>query len=158
MTRKRSRSNGASVAPVGSKTEPEAQLTDEQWLLIADLFKSGPPSEKGGRPRKSPRPCVEGILWVLRSGARWKDLPKSFPSYTTCWRRLRDWTEAGIWKKAWKRLLGKLHRRGGIRWDECVADGTFSPAKKGVNRSGRRNAAREPRQWFSLTGAAHRSP
>jgi hypothetical protein len=56
-----------------SKTEPKLQLTDEQWVLIADLFPWKPPTRKGGRPAIPPRPCLEGILWVLRSGARWKD-------------------------------------------------------------------------------------
>jgi transposase len=112
--------------------EPEPQLSDEQWSLIADLFPDAPPSEKGGRPRRSSRECVEGILWVLRSGARWKDLPAHFPSAPTCWRRFKAWTEAGLWKTAWARLLRKLHRRGRINWQEAMADGTFSSAKKGA--------------------------
>ena len=74
----------------GSRMEPVAclvssQLTDEQWRLISDLFAAAKPNPHGGRPRADPRQCLEGILWVLRSGARWKDLPRSFPSYVTCW-------------------------------------------------------------------------
>ena len=115
-----------------SRKEPELQLTDEQWLLIADLFSDPPPSEKGGRPRRTARDCVEGILWVLRTGARWRDLPRYFPSSPTCWRRFKAWTEAGIWKMAWARLLRNLDRRGRIRWQEAMADGTFSSAKKGA--------------------------
>ena len=68
-------------------------LTDEQWALIADLF--APPRRNPsdpGRPRADVRHCFEGILWVLRSGARWKDLPRSFPSYVTCWRRFMEWS------------------------------------------------------------------
>jgi transposase len=116
----------------GSTTEPKPQLTDEQWLLIADLFSNDPPGPAGGRPRVAPRDCVEGILWVLRSGARWKDLPKHFPSYPTCWRRLQEWTGLGLWQKAWTRLLRKLTDRGAIAWEESIADGMFSPAKKGA--------------------------
>ena len=119
----------------GSRTEPKAELTDKQWLLIADLFANPDPSPAGGRPRVEPRPCLEGILWVLRSGARWKDLPERFPSPCTCWRRHREWTEAGAWEKAWARLLLKLDRRGRLRWDEGFADATFVPAKKGVKGS-----------------------
>jgi len=125
--------NRSRVLDAGSTTEPEPQLTDEQWLLIADLFPDKPPGPKGGRRRRLSRPCVEGILWVLRSGARWKDLPKSFPSYPTCWRRLQRWTELGLWQKAWMRLLRKLTNLGEIEWEESIADGMFSPAKKGVN-------------------------
>ena len=128
---KRSRMHEAE-RPAGSRMEPEPQLTDEQWLLIADLFVDEPPSEKGGRPRRSSRECVEGILWVLRTGARWRDLPGHFPSPPTCWRRFRAWTEAGLWRLAWARLLRKLDRRGRIDWEEAMADGTFSSAKKGA--------------------------
>lgn len=116
----------------GSTKELDKQLTDEQWLLIANLFPDPPPSPKGGRPRAPTRDCVEGILWVLRSGARWKDLPQGFPSPPTCWRRFREWTEAGIWKQAWARLLRKLDRGGRIDWSESMADGTFASAKKGA--------------------------
>ena len=119
-------------ARAGSRMEPESQLNDEQWLLIANLFPDEPPSEKGGRPRRASRECVEGILWVLRTGARWKDLPARFPSPPTCWRRFQAWTEAGLWKVAWARLLRKLNRRGSIDWQEAMADGTFSSAKKGA--------------------------
>lgn len=150
---KRSRKRRAK-ARAGSRTEPKLQLTDEQWLLIADLFPDERPSEKGGRPRRSARECFEGILWVLRTGARWKDLPAHFPSPPTCWRRFKAWTEAGLWKEAWARLLRKLDRRGRIHWEEAIADGTFSSAKKGVNASARPNAAREPRRWSSPMAAA----
>ena len=128
---KRSRTHEA-ARPAGSRMEPEPQLTDEQWSLIADLFPDELPSEKGGRPRRNSRECVEGILWVLRTGARWRDLPAHFPSPPTCWRRFRAWTDAGLWKMAWARLLRKLDRRSRIDWEEAMADGTFSSAKKGA--------------------------
>ena len=54
----------------GSRTEPKPQLTEEQWILIADLFPTPEITRLGGRPRVESRVCVEGILWVLRSGAR----------------------------------------------------------------------------------------
>ena len=127
-----------------SRTEPKPQLTDEQWLLIEDLFPWEPPSRLGGRPKVPPRACFEGILWVLRTGARWKDLPKHFPSPATCWRRLEEWTESGIFEKAWTRLLRKLDRIGRLDWEETHADGTFSPAKKGAPRLVGPSEAREP--------------
>lgn len=61
-------------------------LTDEQWLKIEPLLPKPRKSRKGGRPLLPDRPVFEGILWVLRSGARWKDLPPEYPSPTTCWR------------------------------------------------------------------------
>ena len=98
----------------GAKTVPQPELTDEQWSLIKDLFPEVPAF---GRPRIAPRPCLEGILWMLRAGCRWKDLPERFPSYATCWRRLREWVEADIFQKVWSRLLKKLDRLGKIDWE-----------------------------------------
>ena len=128
---KRSRGNaGSRMEPDLNELQPE--LTDEQWLLIADLFSHAPPGPKGGRPRANSRACFEGILWVLRSGARWKDLPSRFPSYATCWRRFAAWSAEGIWEKALCRLLRKLDRQGKVDWAEGFADATFASAKKGA--------------------------
>ena len=123
------------VSLAGPRMEPKRVLSDEQWQLIANLFPQESPGPHGGRPKAEPRRCVEGILWVLRSGARWKDLPKGFPSYPTCWRRLREWTLAGVWQRAWSQLLHKLDRAGRIDWDQSLADGMLVPAKKGVSAS-----------------------
>jgi transposase len=112
--------------------EPEPQLTDKQWRLISDLFVDPTPSEQGGRPRIPPRPCVEGILGVLRTGARWRDLPKSFPGYATCWRRFCDWTADGVWEQAWRRLVHRLDQRQRVNFQESFADGTFASEKKGA--------------------------
>lgn len=130
-----------------SKTDPKPELTEEQWLRIADLFPWRPPSRAGGRPRVEPRPCLEGILWILRTGTRWKDLPKSFPSPATCWRRLQEWTTTGRFAKAWERCLGQLDGMGRIDVEEALADGTFAKAKKGAHWSARPSAARGPRSW-----------
>lgn len=118
----------------GSRTAPTPYLSDEQWLLIEDLFPHPPVAPQGGRPRVPPRPCLEGVLWVLHTGARWKDLPMQYPSPTTCWRRLREWTDAGVFLAAWRRLLRKLDRFKGINWEEAIGDGSFSRAKKGAPR------------------------
>ncbi|WP_397571881.1 transposase [Schlesneria sp. T3-172] len=77
----------------GSRTVRKPFLDDAQWNSIKDLFANPLPSPLGGRPRVEPRPCLEGILWVLKGGGRWQDLPERYPSPATCWRRLKDWTE-----------------------------------------------------------------
>ena len=128
----------------GSRTVPTTFLTDAQWNFIQDLFENPDPSPQGGRPRIDPRPCLEGILWILRTGSQWKHLPERYPSPATCWRRHRDWTEAGLIIKAWKRLLRLLDRRQQLNWSLAMGDGTFSPAKKGVWRSARPRRAKAP--------------
>jgi transposase len=121
---------GSGVEPDSNGVQP--QLTDEQWLLISDVIPVPVPDPRGGRPRTDARRCLEGILWVLRSGARWKDLPRSFPSYVTCWRRFVEWSSAGVWDQAWGRLVEQLDRRGDVEWEQGFADGTFASAKKGA--------------------------
>jgi transposase len=144
----RSRTDGAELALAGSRMEPDCRLTDEQWQLISDLFPEHEYRPSGGRPIADSRACVEGILWVLKSGARWRDLPKHFPSPSTCWRRHGAWTRNGIWAQAWSRLLRLLKQQGLLKLDEALADGTFSPAKKGALVSARPNEAKGPRSWF----------
>ena len=78
-----------------AKTEPF--VTDEQWAKFEPLLPEYPPSPKGGRKRKGNREVFEGIAWVLRSGACWKDLPEQHASPSTCCRRLQGWEEQGIW-------------------------------------------------------------
>src|SRR4051794_37545054 len=119
----------------GSRTAPKSFLSDSQWVLLDDLLADPPPSPLGGRPRVPPRACLEGIIWVLTSGARWQDLPERYPSPSTCWRRLREWTDDGRFLAAWELLLGKLDRLKGINWEEAIGDGSFVRAKKGAPTS-----------------------
>ena len=81
-----------------------SELTDEQWAHIAPLLPEPQASPNGGPQPIANRPVFEGILWVLRSGARWQDLPVRYPSPSTCWRRLRAWEAQGIWLKAWRMI------------------------------------------------------
>ena len=110
---------------------PHPQLSDEQWMLISDVFPVPVPDPRGGRPRTDARRCLEGILWVLHSGARWKDLPRSFPSYVTCWRRFVEWSSAGVWDQAWRRLVEQLGRRGEADWSKDTPTAHSHRQKKG---------------------------
>lgn len=104
---------GSRMGPESCPMRPE--LSDEQWSLISDLSKDPAPDPRGGRPRADARRCVEGILWILRTGARWKDLPRLFSSYVTCWRRFEQWSNDGVWDRAWRRLIFKLDRQGDVK-------------------------------------------
>lgn len=126
-------------------------LTDEQWKIIEPLLPESRGSPKGGPKPKLNRPCFEGILWVLRSGARWKDLPERYPSPSTCWRRLRDWEASGVWLRAWRALLCELDERQALDWEECFTDASFSPAKKGATQSEQPNAERVRSGWWWQT-------
>jgi len=94
-----------------------SELTDEQWSKIEPLIPKRNTSKKGRRKRVEDRRCFEGILWVLRSGARWKDLPAQYPSPATCWDRLHQSGDAGVWLNLWRNFLGELNEEGTLSWD-----------------------------------------
>ena len=100
------------------------------------------------RPRADDRKVLEGILWMLRSGARGQDLPEAFPSPSTCWRRLRDWEEQEVWLEIWRAFLGELNERQQLKWSEAFLDGSFAPAKKGAAESAKPSGARGRRGWW----------
>jgi transposase len=105
-----------------------SDLTDAQWRRIRPLL---PKPAKTGRPRADDRQTLNGILWVLRSGARWQDVPRPYGSPTTCWRRLVTWQLTGTWTRIWQALLASLDAQDRLRWSQAFLDGSFVPAKKG---------------------------
>ena len=109
-------------------------VTDEQWIRLEPLLPKPKPSAKGGRKPRDNREVFDGIIWVLRSGARWNDLPDRYPSASTCWRRLQQWEEQGVWLKIWPKFLSQLDQQGQLDWEETFADGSFASAKKGPMR------------------------
>jgi transposase len=125
-------------------------LTDEQWEHIKPFIPQRHVSPKGGRPPADDRKCFEGILWVLRSGARWRDLPDEFPSPSTCWRRINEWMDAGVFIEMWHAFLDKLDQQGRLDWDEVFVDGSFAPAKKGAPTLEKPSVAREQSGWWWL--------
>ena len=121
-------------------------LSDAQWAKLESLL---PKYSSAGRPWKDNRAVLEGILWVLKTGARWRDLPSDFGvSPATCWRRLRLWEEHDVWLKVWRRFLAELDTRGQLDWSESFIDGSFAPAKKGATASAKPSAARERSGWW----------
>lgn len=126
-------------------------LTDAQWEKIEPLMPTMPKGKKGGRPWAENRDVLSGILWVLKTGARWRDLPETYPSDSTCWRRLKEWEEQGLWLDIWRVFLGELDEKGWLEWDECFADGSFSPAKKGAIASEKPKREKEQSFWWWST-------
>jgi transposase len=79
---------------------------------------------------------------VVRTGARWQDIPVDFPSGSTCWRRLREWAGEGILEEIHAILIEELDNLGALDFEELLADATFIRAKKGVTRLGKPRLAR----------------
>lgn len=127
------------------------RLTDAQWARIAPELPRQRVSRRGGRPPVGHRDVLDGILWVLKTGARWRDVPTGYPSGSTCWRRLRHWDRDGTWLRLWRAFLGQLDARGRLQWEQAFIDGSFVPAKKGALRSGKPSGARARSGWWWST-------
>jgi len=109
----------------------ERMLTDEQWGRIAPHL---PPQKPRGRRRADDRQTLEGILWVLKTGSRWQDLPRGYGSKTRCHRRLKEWQEQGVWERLWHAFLSTLDQAGRLQGERAFMDAIFLPAKKGERR------------------------
>jgi transposase len=129
-------------------TPTARDLTDQNWEILDDLIPEPKHRQDGrGRPWKSRRAVLNGILWVLRTGAPWADLPRCYPSYQTCHRRFQQWVQSGIMRGVLEALAEDLRTRGGLDVREAFIDGSFAPAKKGDRRSAKQNVAKEQRSW-----------
>lgn len=101
-----------------------ALLADRLWNEIEPLLPKHPPSPKGGRPRVEDRKALTGIIFVLRTGVPWQMIPKEMGcgSGSTCWRRMEEWTDAGVWPQVLERLLRALGKAGKIHLSRAVID------------------------------------
>lgn len=134
------------------------ELTDEQWALIAPLFEKADVIQTRGRPPRSAREVLNGVLWILRSGARWSDLPDRFPPYQTCHRRFQEWVKDGKLRKVLETLAQDLCERGKLDLSETFIDGTFIVAKKGGSKWERPSGAKARSSWQWQTALVFLSP
>jgi transposase len=108
-------------------------VTDELWEIVEPLLPPEPPRPRGGRPRLPDRAALTGIVFVLKTGIPWEMLPKEMGcgSGSTCWRRLRDWQEAGVWERLHRALLDRLGQADEIDWSRACLDSASVPATRG---------------------------
>ena len=106
------------------------RLTDAQWLEIRPVLTQPTRSSQGGRPRTDDRQVINGILWILLNGTQWAEIPDSYGSYVTCWRRYSEWLKKGTWDKIWTVLVKIMDRKQQLEWSMALCDGTFLPVKK----------------------------
>ena len=138
-------------------------VSDELWELIEPLL---PTRERRfrypGRKRLPDRQCLCGILFVLHTGIPWQDLPTElgFGSGVTCWRRLEEWQQAGVWGALHRLLLARLRSADKLDWSRAIADSSHVQAKKGAPKRARARstaAGRAPSTTSSATPRASRS-
>ena len=119
------------------------ELTDEKWALIEDLF----PCSKGRRgcPWKDHRAILNGILWVLRTGAPWRDLPDRCGPWQTVYDRFRRWQREGLFDRILERLQIRLDAAGKIDWELWCVDGSCIRASRAAAGGGKKGAPQSPK-------------
>ncbi|HZY88302.1 MAG TPA: IS5 family transposase [Gemmataceae bacterium] len=113
-------------------------LPDDLWEVIRPLLPPHPPSPKGGRPRLDDRAALTGIIFVLKTGIPWEDLPQEMGcgSGMTCWRRLAEWQDAGVWWDVVRVLLSRLRHADRIDFSRFIVDSSHVRAYGGGTATG----------------------
>ena len=106
------------------------ELSNAQFARLAPFLPDARHRGKAGRPWLSHHAIVNGILWILRTGAQWHTLPAEYPPYQTCHRRFQRWVRDGTLERVLEALARDLKERGGLDLAECFIDGTFVVAKR----------------------------
>ena len=142
------------------------ELNDAQWARLRPLLP--PQRPETGRPAKDHRTVVNAILWRLRTGAPWRDLPERYGPWQTVYSRFRRWQRAGVWERVLATLQADGDAAGDLDWTLHFVDGTTVRAhqhaagapKKGapIRRSGAPGAASRPNSTCAPNAAARRSP
>ncbi|MGE8372876.1 IS5 family transposase [Pseudomonas putida] len=111
------------------------ELTDEAWDVVSDLFIE---THGRGRPRLSDRLMLDGVLWVLCSGAAWRDMPERFGPWSTVYQRFRGWRNQGTFEQMLKRLHLRLNEQGLIDLQTWMIDSTAVRATRASSGAGKR--------------------
>ena len=117
------------------------ELSDQQWARIAPLFRQPIRPRKAGRPPRDHRPIVDGILWVLHTGAPWRDLPERYGPWPTVFTRFNRWRRDGTWVRIVTSLLDELDDRGQIDHDLWCIDGSIIRASRAAAGGGKKGSS-----------------
>ena len=135
------------------------ELTDQQWTVVEPILPKDPVrADRRGRPWTDRRTTFNGVLWILRTGAPWQDLPRRYGSPATVHRRFQTWVRDKVLERVLLAIAQDLRDRGGLDLRECFIDGTFVPAKKGAPAWATPNAAKAVRSWQLQTAMVFLSP
>lgn len=138
-------------------------LTDREWQQLAPLLPQR--TRKRGRPRRDDRVLVEGMVWIARTGAPWRDLPPRYGPWKTVYHRFTTYRRDGVWEQGVQTLQGRADQRGKLDWSVCCIDGSIVRAH--VHAAGARkrparvdekrgSATRRRRQRWGAAGAGSR--
>lgn len=122
------------------------------------VLRPAPRAVNRGRPRHDTRAVWNGVLWVLGTGAQWRELPEKYPPFQTRHRRFQQWMRAGKLEEALRLLARLLYEQGKLNLEEAFVDATFASAKKGASRSALPAGARVRRSSLSPLATVFLSP
>lgn len=126
-------------------------LTDEQWEAIKALM---PPPKRTGRPRRGLRLMLDAALWIVRTGAPWRDLPDRFGPWQTAYEWFNRWSNDGTWDRILEALQIRLDADGHIDWDLWCVDGSNIRASRAAAGAGEKGAPESPRTTLWAARAA----
>jgi transposase len=124
-------------------------VTDDQWTRLAPLL---PPQRRAGRgrPAHDHRTILNGILWRLKTGVPWRDLPDRFGPWPTVYSRFRRWQKAGVWDRVLAALQAEGDAAGNLDWTLHHVDGTMIRAHGHAAGARKKGAPIKP--WAAVTG------
>ena len=135
-------------------TSPTYRLSDHQWQQLQDLLPTN--GHRGGQ-WKDHRLMIDGILWALSDGGRWRNVPHEFGPWQSVYDRFRNWTRQGLWDKILRRLQARKMRDGAIDWSLFCIDGTVVRAHQsaaGASQKKGRLASRRTTRWGGARAAS----
>jgi transposase len=115
------------------------ELSDEEWGLLAPLL---PPRRTAGCTYRDHRTVLNGMLWVLHTGAPWRDLPERYGPWKTVYDRFRRWAQSGLFDRLLAQLQARLEREARLDWELWCIDGTSVRAHKAAAGAGKKPAPR----------------
>lgn len=115
-------------------------LSNEQWERLKPLLP--PQKPRTGKPNNDHRTVLNGIIWILRTGAPWRDMPERYGPWASIATRFYRWQKAGVWSQIWEHLQVIADEQGKLDWEVHYVDGTVVRAhqhsaggKKGVKKT-----------------------
>jgi transposase len=136
---------------------PTYQLSDDQWACLEGLL---PKNGRRGGQWKDHRLMIDGILYALADGGRWRNLPERFGPWQSVYDRFRNWTRRGLWDRILRHLQARKMNSGEIDWELFAIDGTVVRAHQsaaGASKKNSRAGSRRTTRWAEARAASGRN-
>lgn len=129
------------------------EVNDELWSIIQNVLDELDPPAATGRPRTGQREALNGIIYQMRSGVQWNQLPEVFGDDASVHRTMQRWIARGVFERVWALLIENCEELGGVNWEWQSADGAMGKSRFGgiwsdpIPRIGRRTAPNAAPSW-----------